>query len=66
MFNVINRWFSFLVFEYASKRETQRVYVWGLADTGALGLADYHVKKNKYIIKHPKRLPFGEYHKVIV
>lgn len=54
-----------LIVEYTikSKRQNIRVYVWGLAETGALGISQslkQHKKTNCLIVQRPSRLSFGE------
>ncbi|XP_033334884.2 RCC1-like G exchanging factor-like protein isoform X1 [Megalopta genalis] len=54
------------VFQYpVSSPEDHRVYVWGLAEHGALGILSHtlHIKGIHYLSK-PKRLAFGEKHNV--
>ncbi|XP_076243008.1 RCC1-like G exchanging factor-like protein [Calliopsis andreniformis] len=54
------------VFQYpVSKQRDYRVYVWGMAEHGALGMmkGSLHEKGFAYI-PIPKRLPFGERHNV--
>ena len=54
------------VFQYpVSQEDERRVYVWGLAEHGALGTID-RVRKidNISFIPKPSRLSFGETHKV--
>lgn len=51
------------------KMKTQtKLYVWGLAETGALGLASplsNHKRPEMKISRYPKRQPFCEFHKII-
>lgn len=56
---------TFIVFQYPiSQEDTRRVYVWGLADHGAIGEAtSLHKDKISYLLK-PKRLSFGERYRV--
>lgn len=45
-----------------------KVYVWGLAETGALGndkSLKKHKKTNCLFVQHPTRLPFAENHKIL-
>lgn len=45
-----------------------RVYVWGLAETGALGIQrslKNHKKTNCLFVQHPSRLSFGEKYEVV-
>lgn len=53
------------IFQYPiSQEDTRRVYVWGLADHGAIGEAtSLHKDKISYLLK-PKRLSFGERYRV--
>lgn len=55
----------FTVFQYpVSQEDTRRVYVWGLADHGAIGEATkLHRYKISYLSK-PKRLSFAERYRV--
>lgn len=58
---------SVLEFDLKSKRHHLRVYVWGLAETGALGIQrslKNHKKTNCLFVQHPSRLSFGEKYEV--
>lgn len=51
-----------------SAASDRRVYVWGLSETGALGLHKSLKKqsqKQAALIQHPTRLPFAEQHQVL-
>ncbi|XP_015587442.1 RCC1-like G exchanging factor-like protein [Cephus cinctus] len=54
-------------FQYpVSEASDRRLYVWGLAEHGALGLAISTKGKNNIAYTHnPRRLSFGERHKVV-
>lgn len=58
--------YVFIVFQYPiSKRGDHRVYVWGMAEHGALGtLKSPLVEKGISYISKPQRLTFGETHEV--
>lgn len=50
------------------KRNNQKVYVWGLAETGALGIQKTlkeHAKLHCMFVQHPSRLTFGEKYDVV-
>lgn len=50
-----------LVFQYPFyKKNDRRLYVWGFAETGALGLGVKETKKRNQVIKTPCRLSFAE------
>lgn len=54
------------IFQYPISREDdRRVYVWGLAEHGALGETRALKKSQISYLSKPKRLPFAERHKVI-
>ncbi|XP_046618884.1 RCC1-like G exchanging factor-like protein isoform X1 [Neodiprion virginianus] len=55
------------VFQYpVSQSSDRRVYVWGLAGHGALGLQPPIAKRKKFLFYHkPNRLRFAEQHRVI-
>lgn len=45
-----------------------KIYVWGLNETGALGIANplqTHKRHEMRVAKFPKRMAFGEFHKII-
>ena len=49
-------------------KTSTKVYVWGLAETGALGLERQlknHRKPEMRISRYPKRQPFGEFHEIL-
>jgi RCC1-like G exchanging factor-like protein len=51
-----------------SKRSNLKVYVWGLAETGALGIQrslKKHKQMNCLFVQHPSRLSFGEKYEVL-
>jgi hypothetical protein len=59
-----------LVMQMKAKRmrTSTKVYVWGLAETGALGLAaqlQNHKRPEMKIARYPKRQSFGEYHQIV-
>ncbi|XP_043267234.1 RCC1-like G exchanging factor-like protein [Venturia canescens] len=56
-----------IVFQYATSQEDyRRVYVWGLAEHGALGtLGKTRIVDDVAYIGKPSRLYFGEKHKVV-
>lgn len=53
----------FLEFDFKQKRNNLKLYVWGYAETGALGI-EATLKKHRQtqckFVKHPTRLSFGE------
>lgn len=55
----------FTVFQYpVSQEDTRRVYVWGLAEHGALGEVKALRKNTISYLSKPKRLQFAEQYKV--
>lgn len=51
-----------------SKKNNLKVYVWGLAETGALGIQrslKKHKQMNCLFVQHPSRLSFGEKYEVL-
>lgn len=57
-----------LEFNLKSKRNNLKVYVWGLAETGALGIQrslKKHKQMNCLFVQHPSRLSFGEKYEVL-
>ncbi|GLV43021.1 uncharacterized protein CBL_13618 [Carabus blaptoides fortunei] len=49
------------IFQYPlSKKDDRRLYVWGFADTGALGVGVKETNKRNQVIKTPCRLSFAE------
>lgn len=51
-----------------AKRNNLKVYVWGLAETGALGIQrslKKHKQMNCLFVQHPSRLTFGEKYEVL-
>lgn len=49
-------------------KTSTKVYVWGLAETGALGIAaqlNNHKRPELKIARYPKRQSFGEFHKIL-
>lgn len=62
------KFYEFSEYNYKSKRDSLRAYVWGLAETGALGIErslKQHKQTNCMIVHHPSRLSFGERTEVI-
>lgn len=59
---------ALLEFNYKAKRHHLKIYVWGLAETGALGIQKslkHHKQANCSFVQHPSRLAFGERNDVI-
>ena len=58
-----------LEFDFTTKRNNFRVYVWGMAETGALGdinkTLKNHTQTNCLFVQHPSRLSFGEKYEII-
>lgn len=55
-------------FNFKPKRNNPKVYVWGLAETGALGIQrslKQHKKRHCMFVQHPSRLSFGERYEVL-
>ncbi|CRL05544.1 CLUMA_CG017959, isoform A [Clunio marinus] len=55
-------------YDFKTKRNNERIYVWGLAETGALGISKslaLHKQTQCRIIHHPSRLQFGEKYEVL-
>lgn len=62
--NILN----ILEFDYKATRHHLKIYVWGLAETGALGIQKslkQHKQSNCTFVQHPSRLAFGERNEVI-
>ena len=60
---------NFLISEhnFKPKRNNLKVYVWGLAETGALGIQKSlkkHKQMNCLFVQHPSRLSFGEKYEI--
>lgn len=59
---------TFAEIDMTSKRNNLKVYVWGLAETGALGILrslKKHCQTNCLFVQHPSRLSFGEKYEVL-
>ena len=61
--------FSFSVLDYEKgSKSAPRIYAWGVAETGALGIHSHKLKKEMKTLAefyhHPKRLHFSHMYKV--